>query len=94
MSIGILTLEIHIPGCSSLKEKRGRLKPLLARLHRKFNISVSEIDNNDVWQSAVIACAMVSNDHNHTQRALQKIVDWIETHWPDVTIVGEQFEYI
>ncbi|OQY29775.1 MAG: hypothetical protein B6243_10930, partial [Anaerolineaceae bacterium 4572_5.2] len=39
MSLGLLTLHIQISGCSSLKEKRGRLKPLLARLHREFNVS-------------------------------------------------------
>jgi uncharacterized protein YlxP (DUF503 family) len=41
MSIGILTLEIQLPGCKSLKEKRSRLKPLIARLHREFNVSVA-----------------------------------------------------
>jgi uncharacterized protein YlxP (DUF503 family) len=43
MIIGILTLQVQIPGCKSLKEKRSRLKPLIARLHREFNISVSEL---------------------------------------------------
>ena len=94
MALGLLTIEIHIPGCSSLKEKRRRLKPLLARLHREFNISVAEIDLQDVWQSAVIACALVSNDNGHTQRALQQIIHWIDTSWPDVTITGEKLEII
>ena len=94
MAIGLLTIKIHIPGCSSLKEKRRRLKPLLTRLHREFNISVAEIDLQDVWQSAVIACALVSNDNGHTQRALQQIIHWIETSWPDVTITGEKLEII
>ena len=72
MSIGILTLEIHLPGCMSLKEKRSRLKPLLARLHREFNISAAEVDRNDSWQETILACALVSNDPNHTQRASSK----------------------
>ena len=94
MAIGLLTIKIHIPGCSSLKEKRRRLKPLLARLHREFNISVAEIELQDIWQSAVIACVLVSNDNGHTQRALQQIIHWIETSWPDVTITGEKLEII
>jgi uncharacterized protein YlxP (DUF503 family) len=44
MSLGLLTIHLHLPGCASLKEKRGRLKPLLTRLHREFNISAAEID--------------------------------------------------
>jgi uncharacterized protein YlxP (DUF503 family) len=94
MAIGLLTIKIHIPGCSSLKEKRRRLKPLLTRLHREFNISVAEIELQDIWQSAVIACVLVSNDNGHTQRALQQIIHWIETSWPDVTITGEKLEII
>jgi len=39
MNVVALTLELHLPGCSSLKEKRGRLKPVLTALHREFNVS-------------------------------------------------------
>jgi uncharacterized protein YlxP (DUF503 family) len=94
MSVGILTLHIHIPGCSSLKEKRRRIKPLLARLHREFNISVAEIDHQDTWQNAVIACALVSNDNGHTQRTLQRVLRWIEQFWPDVEVIDEHLELV
>lgn len=94
MTVGILTLQIHIPGCGSLKEKRSRIKPLISRLHREFNISVAEVDFQDVWQDAVIACALVSNDNRHTQRALQAVVQWIESTWPDVTLTSERLEII
>jgi len=92
--IGILTLHLHIPGCKSLKEKRSRLKPLLSRLHKEFNISVAEMDKNDIWQSAVIACAVVSNNKAQAQRTLQKVSEWINHNWQDVTIVDEAFEII
>ena len=39
-----LSLHLHLPGCASLKEKRGRIKPLMARLRREFNLSVAEMD--------------------------------------------------
>jgi len=94
MRVGILTLEILIPGCSSLKEKRRRIRPLLARLHREFNISVAEVGQQDIWQNAVLACALVSNDNGYTQRALQKVVRWIETSWPDLTLVDEHIEVL
>ena len=94
MTVGLLILHIHIPGCSSLKEKRRRIKPLISRLHREFNISVAEIDHMDVWQNAAIACALVSNGHGHTQRSLQKVIDWIETYWPDVSLTSEELEII
>lgn len=94
MALGVLTIQINIPGCKSLKDKRSRLKPLLARLHREFNISVAEIDHHDVWQSAVISCALVSNSTGYTQRALQNVLDWVENCWPDVTVIDDQIEII
>jgi uncharacterized protein YlxP (DUF503 family) len=94
MSIGVLTLQIDIPGCRSLKDKRSRLKPLLARLHREFNISAAEIDHHDAWQSAVIACALVSNSAKHTQRALQRVTVWVENNWPDVVVIDDHIEII
>lgn len=94
MAIGILTLHLYIPGCSSLKEKRSRLKPLLVRLHREFNISVAEFDHNDTWQSTTIACAIVSNDANHARRMLQRVEKWIEKTWPDMTIHDARLELI
>jgi uncharacterized protein len=94
MSLGYLTIELHIPACTSLKEKRSRLKPLLARLHREFNLSAAEIDRQDAWQETVIACALISSDANQTRRALQQVVDWIETNWPDLQIVDDRIELL
>ena len=94
MAIGLLTLQIHIPGCTSLKEKRSRLKPLLSRLHKEFNISVAEVEQNDAWREAVIACVIVSNDHSHAQRALQTVSKWIDEYWPDVQVENEKLELI
>ncbi len=94
MAIGLLLITIHLPGCHSLKEKRSRLKPLLNRLHREFNISVAEMDHQDVWQSASIGCALVSNDRAHTQQALERIPRWIEHNWPDVTLIDDRLEII
>jgi uncharacterized protein YlxP (DUF503 family) len=47
-----------------------------------------------VWQSAVIVCALVSNGQQHTQRSLQKTLQWVETNWPDVTVMDNQFEIL
>jgi uncharacterized protein YlxP (DUF503 family) len=92
ISIGLLVLTLEIPGCASLKEKRGRLKPLLARLHREFDISAAEVDHLDNWQSAILACTLVSNDPNYTHRALQQVARWVDENWPDVTLVDRHIE--
>ncbi|RMF42358.1 MAG: DUF503 domain-containing protein [Anaerolineae bacterium] len=84
-----LILHLYLPGCASLKEKRRRLKPLLIRLHREFNVSTAELGYNDVWQSALVGCAMLGNDAAHLQRALQTIGEWVEARWPDVVVTDE-----
>lgn len=94
MPIGLLTLHLLIPGCTSLKEKRSRLRPLLARLHREFNVSAAEMDHLDCWQESTIACALVANDAAFTQRALGQVARWLEEHWPDVSVVADRQELI
>ena len=94
MHIGILTLYLQIPGCTSLKEKRSRLKPLLARLHREFNISVAEMDKHDAWQESTVVCTLASNDKGFTQRSLQSVSRWVETNWPDLILLDNQIELL
>ena len=94
MHIAALTIELLIPGSVSLKQKRSRLKPLLARLHREFNISAAEIDYHDRHGVALIACAIVSNDANHVQRVLMKIPAWIEKYRPDLQVVDEELQFL
>ncbi len=94
MAIGVLTLQIQLPGCRSLKEKRTRLKPLLTRLHRQFNLSVAELDQQDIWDEATIGCAMISNQHQFSESALQAVVHWLNRNWPDVSLVDDHIEII
>jgi uncharacterized protein YlxP (DUF503 family) len=92
--IGILTLHLRLPGCLSLKEKRSRLKPLLARLHKEFNLSVAEMDRQDKWREAVLACAMVGNDRIHLEQSLQAVARWVDDHWPDVEVFDDHLELL
>ncbi len=94
MAIAVLTLQIQLPGCRSLKEKRTRLKPLITRLHRQFNLSVAELDRQDIWDEATIGCAMISNQHQFSETALQAVVYWLNKNWLDVTLVDDHIEII
>jgi uncharacterized protein YlxP (DUF503 family) len=92
--IGLLSIHLHLPACASLKEKRGRLKPLLARLHRQFNISVAEMNLQDKWQEAIISCGMIGNDPAHLQSALETVRRWVEANWPDGDILNTKIELL
>ncbi len=92
--IAVLTLHLHLPGCTSLKEKRGRLKPLLARLHRQFNVSAAEVDLQDRHQEAVIACGMVGNAGGFLESSLANVRKWAEANWPDGDVLEAKIEII
>jgi uncharacterized protein YlxP (DUF503 family) len=92
--IATLSIHLHLPACSSLKEKRGRIKPLIARLHREFNVSVAETDLQDKWQEAVIVCAMVGNESGHLESALQTVAKWVERNWTDGDVIEQRLEVI
>lgn len=94
MIIGVCTLELHIPEAASLKDKRSILKSLLSRLHQQFNVSAAEVDQNDLWQSAVIGMAVVSNSTRHAQEMINRMLDWIETGYPQVQIVRQTIELL
>ena len=90
MHVGAISLELRLPGCRSLKDKRRRLKPLLTGLHRHFNVSAAEVDQNDNHQLTTIACVVVSNDFRHVQQILSKIPPWIENRRPDIQIIDDE----
>ncbi len=78
MIVAIQTWDLHLPGCHSLKEKRGLLKPLTNGLRRTLNVSVAETGHQDLWQRAEIACAVVGSARpvvDEVLRAADRVVE-------------------
>ena len=91
MIVGVLQIELSIPGAYSLKEKRHVLKGLLERLRRDFAVSAAEVDRQDVWNSAMIGVAFVSNDARHAQAHLQRALDSLDK-CRDAAVADSQIE--
>ncbi len=72
-SIGVLTLEMRFEDSHSLKDKRHVVQGLKERLRHKFNVSVAEIDYQDLWQRAAVAAVTVSSDRVHAEKVLQSV---------------------
>ena len=92
MSVGILRLSFHLPDCHSLKEKRSRIKPILARLHKEFNISVIEAGDHDLWQSCQLLVACAARDGSQAEILLGKVTRFFESRWPDLPLTNEHIE--
>jgi len=76
--IGCLQVELLIPESASLKSKRMVLNSVKQRLRNKFNVSVAEVDNNDLWQRTTLAVAMVANKRQFLNQALDQILNFID----------------
>ena len=91
-SVSWLVMELEVPGCKSLKEKRGKLQPLLLHLRREFNVSAAEIGELDRKNAARLAFTIVSNDGQYNQQVLNHVVIFIEDHFPDMEILQYRIE--
>lgn len=78
MVVGIIKLELRIPGSRSLKAKRSVVKKVIERTRSRFNVSVAEVDKQDVYSLAVIGFAMAGSDQRYVNGALDKILDFVE----------------
>ena len=72
MVVGLMTWELHLAACQSLKDKRQILKSLKDRLHQRFNVSAAETDHQDLWQRAELTVAVVSTDRRHAEEVLRE----------------------
>lgn len=79
MVVGLLSLEIHILNSISLKDKRMVLNHIKDRIHRKFNVSVAEIDYQDKWQRSLIGIALVTSEKRYAEELLNKIFHLLDT---------------
>ena len=94
MNVGVCKLRLRLPEDLSLKGKRRVLKSITSRVAGKFNVSVAEVDDQDLWQLATLGICYVSNDRRHTDEVLSRIVDFVVTSRFDVEILGSEIEIL
>jgi uncharacterized protein YlxP (DUF503 family) len=78
MVVGVCMLELLIHNSSSLKAKRQALKSILGKVRSKFNLSIAEVGDQDLWRRAVVGFAVVSNDSGHAHAMMQSVTNYIE----------------
>lgn len=78
MIVGVLRVELSLPGSHSLKDKRRLLRSLLDRLHQTFHVAAAEIDRQDSWRHAEVGVSYVSNSAAHANAVLSKVLAVVE----------------
>ena len=93
MITGICKLSIHIPGSSSLKDKRRVIKGIKDKLRHNFNVSVAEVDDEEFWQKAVLGIACVSNSQAHIAEVFSEAIGIIKNNG-EIYILDSQIEFL
>lgn len=93
MIVGICRLEFLIYESNSLKEKRFVLKSIIDRVRHRYNVSIAEVDKQDVWNVGVIGFAAIGNETQFINGTISRVIDFIDGDHR-VEIVSEDIEII
>ncbi|MEK7216538.1 MAG: DUF503 domain-containing protein [Chloroflexota bacterium] len=78
MHVGVCRLVLRMPENGSLKDKRQVMRSLMERVRNRFHVAVAEVDAQDRWDIGVLGVANVSNNRQHTEAALNQVVEFIQ----------------
>lgn len=88
MPVALLQIDLHLPHAHSLKDKRMVVRSVKDRLRKRFNVSVSELDHQDLWQRAEIGIASVGPDLHYLEDQLKLALQEVERAAPDCMVTG------
>ncbi len=94
MNIGAMVIRLRLPENHSLKGKRKTVKSITAQVASKFNVSIAEVDDHDLWQVATLGVSCVSSDGRHANEVLSRVMNFIESNPGDAEIMDYEIEII
>ena len=81
MFVGIVRIELHLPGATSLKDKRSVVRALKERIRHRVQAAVAEVGHQDLWQRAALGVAVISGERRQVGTMLQAVRHLVEgTH--------------
>jgi len=94
MNVGVCKIRLRLPENLSLKGKRRVLKSITTQIGNKFNVSVAEVDDQELWQLATLGICYVSNNKRYTNQVLSKVVDFIANRRFEVEMLDYEIEIL
>jgi uncharacterized protein len=95
MFVGVLRLMLFLPEPGSLKSKRHLVRSAIDRVKARYNVSVAEVADNDLWQRSVIGVTAVGNDHAFVNETLDKVTDFVASmHGGQVQLTARDMEIL
>jgi uncharacterized protein YlxP (DUF503 family) len=93
-NVGVCKIRLRLPENLSLKGKRSVIKPIIAQLQNKFSVSVAEVADQDMWQVATLGVSYISNDSQHTNTVLSKVVNFVDNGRFDIELLDYEIEIL
>lgn len=93
MIVGICTIVLFVPDKNSLKGKRQVIKSIKDRVRNKYNVSIAEVADHDLWQRAVLGIALVGNEKKFVNQVMDKVLDLIRST-PLVEVIDYKIEMV
>lgn len=87
MHVLAVEFDLRLPGCRSLKDKRGALRPVVEGLRNRHPVSVAETDHQELWQRAAIGVAVVSETPGHAQAMMDEAERFVWS-FPEVEVLS------
>lgn len=95
MFVGVLRLTLHLPEPGSLKSKRHLIRSAIDRVRARFNVSIAEVAENDLWQRSVVGVSAVGNDHAFVNEVLDKVADFVAAmHGGQLLVTARDLEIV
>jgi uncharacterized protein YlxP (DUF503 family) len=94
MNVGVCKITLRLPENLSLKGKRQVVKSITSRVKNRFNVSVAEVDDHELWQLATIGVCCVSNSKRHANEVLSKVVDFMANSRFEAELVDYEIEIL
>jgi len=88
----VCRIELRLPENQSLKGKRRVIKSIITRLQNKYNVSVAEVDSQDLWQLATLGITCVSNHRRHADETLSSVVKFVAQNYPNLELLSSEIE--
>ena len=94
MNVGVCKIRMRLAENNSLKGKRQVSKPIIERVKNRYNVSIAEVDDQDLWQLLTLGITCVSSSGPHANEMLSKVVDFIQQSKLDMEMLDYEIEII
>lgn len=94
MNIGACKLRLRLPENQTLKGKRQVIKSITERVKNKYNVSIAEVDDQDLWQLVTLGITCISTSPQHANEVLSRVIAFIEKSRFDAEILDYELEIL